>query len=102
MSIVEKIKHIQELWTVALPHLRAPEPRDIRFWMDIDPATVEAAIMQASSRFAPDRIAATFDATQVYRWVTSTAKGMIRRTRESSLTSAAVHAVDSDEAHWNK
>jgi hypothetical protein len=82
MNVIEKIAYYQQVWKVSLPHLPTPLPKDIRYWAEIDPQIVEATILQASNRFAANRIGEQFDVTQVYRWVTGTARNRIRRAQE--------------------
>jgi hypothetical protein len=126
MNVIDKITYYQKVWKVALPHLPTPEPQDIRFWTDLDVNSVESAILQASNRFAESRIKRPFDASEAYRYITATAKGMARRAKEEkirrikeadrlqvpmSLPGEASHAVtvptesnddvDSD-ARWNR
>jgi hypothetical protein len=85
MNVIDKIAHYQQVWRMSLPHLAVPLPKDIRYWVEIDPQIVEATILQASARFAASRIDDQFDVTLAYRWVTGTAHNRIKRAKEAEI-----------------
>jgi hypothetical protein len=101
MNVIEKMAYYQQVWKVALPHLPVPLPKDIRHWTDIDPTAVEAAILQASNRFAEHRTTGQFDVSLAYRWVTATARARAFKIKEAAQKAQAVTApadVDGNRA----
>lgn len=79
MTLLEKYDRFVTLWRVVLPHIAEPSIQDTARWSDYPPEIVEKAILRTARRFAPNRLATTFEPVEAHKYVSAVAKGETER-----------------------
>jgi len=83
VNVIERIAHLQRVWSMVVPHLPDPSPQDVARWLEHSDRIIEAAMVRTASKFASSRIGANFDVSRAWRYTTSTAKQMAQEEQEN-------------------
>jgi hypothetical protein len=74
MTLLERIDHYTKVFSIALPHVKAPTPSEAIRWCEYPQASVELSMLRAAKKFAPTLIKPGFDPTDAYVYITGTAR----------------------------